>query len=170
MEIRPARPDDAARIGEIHVRAWQGAYRGMMPDAYLDGLDVAERGAMWQRAMASTIPGSHLDVVVDDSGAVAGFAGSGPDRDGAPATGELYAINLDPPSWGHGLGGALVRHVVERLGTDGFAEAVLWVVSGNERARAVYERLGWTPDAAIRTRDMRGATVEEVRYRRSLVR
>jgi RimJ/RimL family protein N-acetyltransferase len=165
MEIRPARPDDAGRIGEVHVRAWQGAYRGLMPDAHLDGLDPAQRAVMWQRAMASPIPRTHLDVVVDDGGAVAGFAASGPERDGMPATGELYAINLDPGWWGQGLGGALVRHVVERLAADGFAEAVLWVVIGNERARAVYERLGWSPDAAIRTADVLGATVDEVRYR-----
>jgi ribosomal protein S18 acetylase RimI-like enzyme len=165
MEVRPADPDDAARIGEVHVRAWQGAYRGLMPDAYLDGLDPAERAAMWRQVMAAPPPGTHLDVVLDDGGAIAGFAASGPDRDGAAATGELYAINLDPPSWGHGLGGALVRHVAERLAVDGFAEAVLWVATGNERARAVYERLGWSPDRAVRTADVLGATVDEVRYR-----
>jgi ribosomal protein S18 acetylase RimI-like enzyme len=168
VAIRSAKPDDAARLGTIHVLAWQAAYRGMMPDAYLDGLDPADRAAMWTRTMAAPPAGTHLDVVLDADRRVAGFAASGPARDGTPATGELYAINLDPASWGRGLGGALVRHVTTRLAADGFPTAVLWVVTENARARALYDRLGWAPDGAARTADVLGATVDEVRYRIAL--
>ena len=38
--IRLAQLGDAERIGAIQVRAWQAAYRGVMPDTYLDELDV----------------------------------------------------------------------------------------------------------------------------------
>ena len=36
---------DADRIGAIQVCAWQVAYRGVMPDAYLEELDVRDRAA-----------------------------------------------------------------------------------------------------------------------------
>ena len=35
--------DDAGVLGEVHVAAWQAAYRGLMPDAYLDGQRVEDR-------------------------------------------------------------------------------------------------------------------------------
>ena len=37
--IRAARVEDAAQIAAVHVRSWQSAYRGLLPQAYLDGLD-----------------------------------------------------------------------------------------------------------------------------------
>jgi len=34
---------DAAAIGRVHVLAWQAAYPGLMPQDYLDGLDINQR-------------------------------------------------------------------------------------------------------------------------------
>jgi GNAT superfamily N-acetyltransferase len=50
--IRAARVGDAAQIAVVHVRSWQGAYRGLLPQAYLDGLDPAERVGRWERSLA----------------------------------------------------------------------------------------------------------------------
>jgi len=32
----------------VHVRSWQIAYRGHMPDEFLDSLDVEKRTNMWR--------------------------------------------------------------------------------------------------------------------------
>ena len=45
--MRDARAGDVDEIGRVHVRAWQAAYRGVMPDEYLDGLEIGDRVAMW---------------------------------------------------------------------------------------------------------------------------
>ncbi len=42
--IRAAEPADAAALGRVHVRAWQAAYPGVMPDDFLDGLDPVQFG------------------------------------------------------------------------------------------------------------------------------
>jgi hypothetical protein len=34
---------DTSTVGEVHVRAWQAAYRGVMPDEYLNGLKPEDR-------------------------------------------------------------------------------------------------------------------------------
>jgi hypothetical protein len=40
--------DDADAIAPVHVRSWQAAYRGFMPDEVLDGLDVGRcTRSMW---------------------------------------------------------------------------------------------------------------------------
>lgn len=171
LPVREARPDDAAALGAIHVRAWLATYRGLIRDHVLDALDEVTSGERWHRALTEPLPpGRHVLVVVDsetDSAPPAGFAIVGPDRDGEPKTGELQAINLDPAAWGKGLGRELLTAATELLAGDGFGEAVLWVVAGNTRARRFYERAGWVPDGRQKTDPSLGTV--EVRYRRSLV-
>jgi GNAT superfamily N-acetyltransferase len=67
--IRSAHIDDAAQIAVVHVRSWQGAYRGLLPQAYLDGLDPAQRVGRWERSLA--------EVDAGHAGADAGRAGGG---------------------------------------------------------------------------------------------
>ncbi|HEY0933157.1 MAG TPA: hypothetical protein VGD91_05360, partial [Trebonia sp.] len=52
--VRPAREADAAQIALVHVRSWQGAYRGLLPQDYLDELDPVQRLARWQQTLAET--------------------------------------------------------------------------------------------------------------------
>jgi RimJ/RimL family protein N-acetyltransferase len=169
--VRPPTADDAEAIGLAHVRAWQVAYRGLIPDEYLDGLDPVARGDAWRRVLASPheldgASGEHLVIEVD--GDVVGFAGFGPCRDDDAAgveLGELYAINLRPDAWGQGHGRRLLTAAVDGLRRRGFGEAVLWVVTGNDRARRFYEAAGWTVDGAERSDDRGAFTIPEVRYR-----
>jgi RimJ/RimL family protein N-acetyltransferase len=164
VDVRPAQPDDADAIGEVHVRAWQAAYRGVMPDAYLDGLRPEERADMWRRHLAALPADRRLDVITEGD-QVVGFAGFGPSDD--PAVGELYAINIDPDVWGQGFGQTLLAAVTVELAAAGYPDLVLWVVPQNERARRVYEAAGWQTDGATRDQDVLGVVVPEVRYRRA---
>jgi hypothetical protein len=41
--VRPAGLSDADAIGRIHVAAWQQTYRGLIPDAVIDGFTPARR-------------------------------------------------------------------------------------------------------------------------------
>ena len=43
VTVRPATVADAPAMGQLVVRAWQAAYRGQMPDDYLNGLRAEER-------------------------------------------------------------------------------------------------------------------------------
>ena len=163
VTVRPARIRDAPAIGRVHVRAWQAAYRGHMPDDYLDGLRAEDRAAYWERALRrDDLRGTIL--VVERGGEVVGFAAVGPSPDPQGA-GELYAINLDPDHWGTGTGRALLEEAQAELARLGFGEAVLWVLTGNARARRFYEIAGWA-DGDQRTSEVFGVTVPEVRYRR----
>jgi ribosomal protein S18 acetylase RimI-like enzyme len=159
--IRSAGPADAEAMGHLHVRAWQHGYRGMMPDGYLDGLRPADRIDLWRDRL-------RRDEV---DGAVAGFAALGQARDEASVDsglGELYALNVDPPFWGRGVGRSLLVTATDALRDRGHADAILWVVRDNERARALYESEGWTHDGGLVTEETFGVTVTEVRYTRSL--
>ena len=162
--VRPATVTDATAMGRLHVRAWQAAYRGHMPDDYLDGLRAEDRAAGWERVLGlERAQGAVL--VAERAGEVVGFANLGPAQDPEGA-GELYAINVDPDHWGGGAGRALLGAAQAELDRMGFAESVLWVLPGNARARRFYEIAGWVADGASRTAEVFGVMVPEVRYRR----
>jgi ribosomal protein S18 acetylase RimI-like enzyme len=164
VTVRPATVADAPAMGRLVVRAWQAAYRGHMPDAYLDGLRAEDRAAYWDGVLRrEDLRGVVLVAERDDE--VVGFAAAGPSPDPEGA-GELFAINLDPHHWGTGAGRALLEAAQAELDRMGFAESVLWVLPGNARARRFYEIAGWVADGTSRDAEVFGVTVPEVRYRR----
>jgi len=166
--VRAATLADAEAIGRVHVLAWQAAYVGLMPQQHLDGLDADQRAGYWRRVLSTSEERAPV-LVGETAGEVVGFATFGPAQDD-PGTsdGELYAINVRPDRWDGGVGGALLAAVHAGLAGLGYRSAVLWVLPGNQRARAVYEHLGWRLDGAERTVEVFGFTAPEVRYRRSL--
>jgi GNAT superfamily N-acetyltransferase len=169
--IRLARPEDAESIAVVHVRSRQAAYAGMMPQDLLDGLDVAARTGLWQRVLREAgQPGT--GVVVAESGAdLLGFVHFCPTRDADqdPArVGEVSSIYLLPQAWAKGLGWRLMAGAVRHLTDAGYAEALLWVLDTNARARRFYTRADWAENGATRHEDLRGFPITEVRYRRQL--
>jgi GNAT superfamily N-acetyltransferase len=170
MKLREAEMDDAMGIAVVHVRSWQAAYRGLLPQDFLDGLDPVCRCAMWKRILSSPGPRDHT-VVAEDAGEVVGFANVCPSRDDdatAATVGELTSIYLLSSVWGQGVGRQVMDGAVSSLVEDDFAEATLWVLEGNARARRFYEAGGWSPDGAVKEDIIRGSTIREVRYRRAL--
>jgi GNAT superfamily N-acetyltransferase len=166
--VRPATAADAPALGGIHVRAWQAAYSDVMPPTYLLALRPEQRAAMWAEAIDRAMPGRRF-LVADLGGAVTGFAASGPEEgEVGAARGQLYALNVDPASWGRRVGSALLQATTAGLRDDGYPDAVLWVVARNTPARNLYERRGWRPDGAERIEEVLGVAVAEVRYRRPL--
>jgi GNAT superfamily N-acetyltransferase len=170
--VRPATQADAEGIGLVHVRSWQSAYWGKMPQDVLDGLDPARRAEAWRRIMEETEPsrGGVLVAVTEDSGII-GFASFGPSRDSdtdARVTGEVFAIYADPDAWGAGAGRALMAGAVAELARLRYADAILWVLDTNDRARRFYALAGWEEDGANKTDGSRGFDITEVRYRRAL--
>jgi GNAT superfamily N-acetyltransferase len=158
-QVRRARPADAAPIAVVHVRSWQGAYRGLLPQEYLDGLDPADRTERWRRALERDgWPAAGTIVAVSD-GQIGGFANLGPTRDtdaGRSRVGEITAIYVLPEAWGTGLGRGLMTAALSQLAAGGYETAALWVLESNARARRFYARAGWTADGSAKQEDIGG--------------
>lgn len=166
-DIRRPNISDADGMGCAHVRAWQAAYRSIMPDDYLAGLRAEDRASMWRRRIDATGGEGLLVVVADEE--VLGFAAFGrcEDDDSSAEIGQLYAINLDPAHWGKGLGRSLLQTATNELARN-FDHLVLWVVPQNARARALYESEAWASDGVSRREEILGVTVRELRYVREV--
>lgn len=164
MLIRPASAEDAHDIAVVHVRSWQQAYRGLMPQSVLDGLSIAEREAGWARLLAET-PRTSQTIVGEHDGAIAGWASYGAARDEhPPGSGELWGVYAHPDAWSTGVGHALITAVEQALRADGHETAYLWVLEGNERAARFYERHGWACDGARKVDTRPGLVLNELRH------
>ncbi len=167
MEIRPAKQTDADNVAAVHVRSWQVGYRGLLPDDYLAGLHPEDRAQHY--TFEDTDPAQPATLVAVEDSTIIGFATIGPcrDHDAGPA-GELLALYVDPPSWGSGVGRALIAAARERLFDEGFTQTVLWVLTGNKRAEHFYRIDGWSHDGVRRREELWGLNVDELRYKRTL--
>ncbi len=163
MLLRPAAQGDEIEVAEVHVRSWQVAYRGLLPDEYLNALDPADRAARY--TFADGDPGRPHTTVAVDHRQICGFATIGACRDlDKPGAGELYAIYVHPDWWGRGAGRMLIEEARRHLIDRGFEEAVLWVLAGNARAESFYRIDAWRPDGERRLEEVHGIRVDEIRY------
>lgn len=172
MKVREGTQLDASQLAEVHVRSWQKAYRGLIPDDYLDSLDadLGRREGVFRQA-AETSSEEGILFVAEDEGEAVGFVWAGPARDedaDEAVVGEIWSIYLHPSHWGRGAGKALQDRAMEYLKERGFKEASLWVLDSNKRTRRWYERQGWRSDGATKSEEGRGLVLNEVRYRRAI--
>lgn len=170
--VRKATQDDVPELARVNVAAWRRAYRGIVPDEFLDGMDSARRELGWSRWVAQPEPDA-VFVALDGAGRVAAYAGVcavREERDAHPTlpTGELAAIYADPALWGRGAGHAVHEAAVDGLARFGFKHAVLWVFEDNPTARAFYRRHGWCCDGVRDVFEVAGRRPFELRYSRTL--
>ncbi len=181
ITVRSALSEDAERLGSIHVRAWQTAYRGIMLDGFLDGLDAASRSDYWRASLSGRSSDGQVDaewptgllavlvaLLDGDVVAMASVGGNrSPDEESSPS-GELWMLNADPAVWGSGVAAVLLAEALAVLAQEGHSGAVLWVVEQNHRARRFYEREGWTADGGSKSEEIGGVEIVECRYYRQL--
>jgi GNAT superfamily N-acetyltransferase len=168
MLLRPAEPADAMGVAIVHVRAWQVAYRDLLPAGYLASLKPEDRAPRYTFGL--TDPRQPMTTVaVDATGIIRGFVTTCAARDeDLPGYAEVAAIHVDPDYWGCGAGQALLASARAFLLDSGFRRALLWVLVGNVRAERFYEKDGWTQDGTRRTDTLWGVQVNDQRYRRLL--
>ena len=167
--LRKAEIGDAPGIALVHVRSWQVAYRGQMPDEVLDSLDVEKRATMWRDILQN--PDKIVIVAEDRQRTIIGFAalGASRDADANGKTAEVMALYVHPEQWRKGIGRALLSESLDQVGKYEFAQITLWVLETNRQARDFYQSFGFTRDGATKDDDPgQDFVVRELRYRLDL--
>jgi ribosomal protein S18 acetylase RimI-like enzyme len=162
LSVRFATIDDAGRIADIHVRAWQAAYRNIIPDKVLSTLSVESRTQSWLQQ----ITGDVVTVLVAEIEAqLCGWIAFGQSRDAdTPLAAEVYAIYLEPNLVRRGIGRTLWAEALKRLTAAGDELVLVWVLEANAPARRFYEAMGGQIDGK-KTIKIADVDLEEVRYR-----
>jgi RimJ/RimL family protein N-acetyltransferase len=170
--VRAATLRDAPELAAIHARSWHAAYLDLLPQDAFTELDSSNTTERWERALqAADWPKAGVMVAVPGPQMV-GFARFAPSRDQDEDTSlvaEIRQIYIAPEVWGKGLGKRLMSTALARLAASGYAQATLWVLDTNFRARRFYERCGWTQDGATRHYDGYSVPMAEIRYRKHLI-
>jgi len=169
--VRPAVARDVQAIAAVHARAWQAAYRDVLPPAVRDALSNAELVAAWDTAVRNPPSTGHRVLVATAADLVTGFAAATPsaDPDGADGDVELVALEVDPAHQNSGHGSRLLNAAVDTARDAGAARLLVWVPAVDNPRVAFFTAAGLTADGAERTReDDNGAQWTERRMTASL--
>jgi ribosomal protein S18 acetylase RimI-like enzyme len=163
MQFREAQHSDVAAIARLHANSWQQTYRGMMPDAFLDGDVVANRLQLWNDRLANDRPDQFVCLA----------------EDGANLVGFICAIGNEDPVWGSFIENMHVAQAYKRqgIGTELMQAAAvwlkvrhadlgvyLWAIEANDGARRFYERLGGENVGTLDRLDPAGGSAPNCRY------
>ncbi|MFF5210406.1 GNAT family N-acetyltransferase [Streptosporangium sp. NPDC000396] len=115
---------------------------------------------------AGTLIIEHADHVVGYSR----FYPTDDEDDDSTQVGMIGSIYTLPDVWSTGVGKALITAALDTMTSAGYAQATLWVLEGNTRARSFYERNGWHHDGAVVVDRSDILPITKLRYRKDLNR
>ncbi len=149
---------NASEASHIYAAAWKVAYRGIVPQAYLDALSP-ER---WTPLLGN---GNHIDLALEQEGKMVATCSICPARDAAmTGWGEIMSLYVLPECFRRGYGRRLIAAAQQELHCQGFAQQYLWVLEDNHRARAFYEAVGFMPNGRRSTFSVGGTELTELCY------
>jgi len=160
--IREAVLADAEGVARAHAESWRSSYRGILPDAVIDRIDVGQRAESRRRILADR---SVFQLVAYDltHGDIVGFCDAGATRRRVPYAGEIYAIYLVHHAKRHGLGTEMLQRVQRWLVAHDMRSMIIWVLDNNAHARRFYEAMGGRAGPRVHSR-VGGFPVVELGY------
>jgi ribosomal protein S18 acetylase RimI-like enzyme len=158
---------DAPKLAQVHVDSWHVAYRGLVPDSFLQGFTYQRREEAFRQALAANSEETYL---IEDSDLAVGILTVGVSRDtdlDVSRTGEIWGIYIAPDHWHRGIGTMCVQEAEQLLQSRGYCEVVLWILEGNTAARRFYEAMGFCLDGTFKTVEL-GKPLKAVRYKKAI--
>lgn len=154
---------DADAIAALHTESWRDAYRGLVPDDYLDGPLLDERLAFW-RARLARPSDARLTLKAMSGAQMVGFACVLRDED--PEWGPLLDnLHVKPALKGRGIGTRLLQASRDWAAQVAPEQTLhLWVIENNLPARRFYDRQGGVVDRRSLHEMSAGVVIAAVRY------
>jgi GNAT superfamily N-acetyltransferase len=164
VKIRWANYNDWHYLSLVHSKSYQDAYKGIIPDVFLDNFTVDKRAKYYKESLREGI--EKIALIFMDKKAI-GFIviGKCRDNDLDDMYGEIWGIYLLKNYWGKGYGKRLINWGIDRIKEFGYYKTSLWVLKDNTNARRFYENLGFISDGAEKL-ITRGKELVQIRYQR----
>lgn len=159
MVIRKINPSDSREeISNIYEQSWKFAYKGIIPQDYLDGIPSGQ----WCGAFDNP---DRYTIVMLDGDKIIGTSTYCKSRFAAYKDwGEIISIYFLPEYMGKGYGISLLEQAVDELKTMGFQKIFLWVLEDNHRARHFYEKCGFKNSGEYYDNKIGGKQLRELQY------
>ena len=158
--IRHATPGDAPALAETVVEGFD-SYRIWAPRGWNPPSGAVQLAGIRDRLAE---PGC-VCLLAEDGGEMAGHVAYVPARE-EPGVAHIWMLFVRARWWGAGVATALLARAVEAATAEGYAAMRLHTPSAHARARAFYEREGWTAPAQPFYEPLLGLTL--VTYRLEL--
>jgi len=162
MEIimRKALPEDAGDYADCVISCWQSAYKGIVPEEYLDGM--SENKDQWVRKYEKSLTNhgncDYYCVTLD--GKMIGLFTINKNCDD-----NFWAIYFLEEFRGKGYGRKAMDFAINKLKRAGDKKICLWVFEENIKAIRFYEKYGFSFDGTTRVVDKYGGVpLVELRY------
>ncbi len=161
MEIRHINENDNYQeIRDIYEKSWQFAYKGIIPQDYLDNIPKSKWGG-------NILKNGRTEIAAFDNGRAVGTASFCSSRwEKFASCGEIVTIYLLPEYMGKGIGAMLLKECIDELELLGFTTILIWVLEDNFRARRFYEEHGFIKTEEYMNDVIGGKELREVMYLR----
>lgn len=165
FHIREARQNDFVGIAKVRVDTWRVAYRGIVPDDFLEGLSYQNIAERWREIFWEKKDHDVAVFVAENRQEdIVGVAICGPEQSQDPVyRGEIYVLYVLPQCQRQGVGHALVAACVQHLQQQLAAEKLLIWTLAQSPYRRFYESLGGKV-VREKTKEFGGKMLLEVGY------
>ncbi|MDE6863217.1 MAG: GNAT family N-acetyltransferase [Eubacterium sp.] len=159
MVIRKINPSASREeISNIYEQSWKFAYKGIIPQDYLDSIPSGQ----WCGAFDNP---DRYTIVMLDSDKIIGTSTYCKSRFADYKDwGEIISIYFLPEYMSKGYGISLLEQAVDELKTMGFQKIFLWVLEDNHRARHFYEKYGFKNSGEYYDNKIGGKQLRELQY------
>ncbi len=160
-QVRLVSPDDWESYREVRLAALTES-----PEAFFSTLErEAELNEqVWRQRLASA-PSFLAWRDGAPAGTVTALPGHVVSSTDFPGAWHLVAMWVSPAARGLGVGRLLVQTVIDQAAAAGAPAVLLWVFDANERARVLYERMGFKATELTDTRPGNPQDVEHLMIR-----
>jgi len=165
IQLRAARPTDAAAIATIHADTWAETYAGILPPDAISANNYDACLKFWKTELVHAPQG--VFIAEDDKLGPMGFVSVGPAKDplrieAGNFRGEILRLYVRPVCQGMGLGAQLLESALANLSRAGYSAVMLWVFADNPACK-FHERMGGQP-VGERSTEYSGKIMREVAY------
>lgn len=150
--------DDRMALSRVYEASWKYAYKGIIPQDYLDSIPEGKWAQAVDRPEVHTLVMLEGDRIIGTTSVCAARCA---DRNGF---GEVVSIYFLPEYMGKGYGKLLLAEAVKELQKMGFSNICLWVLEENHRARHFYEKCGFCFSDRFADDNIGGRNVRQMEY------
>ena len=165
VSVRLAVPADALELAEVHMRSWEAAYKGIIPDDFIREKN-AKRSEQWKEIITDV---NSTRYTIRQDSIIVGLMclDQAGDDDLNSDVYELQAIYLHPDHFRQGIGTIAMRFAFDKARSLGKTAIVLWVLADNTDSISFYEKCGFAADGKAKDLEY-GRILKGIRMRRTL--
>ena len=123
---------------EVYIKSWRATYKGIILDKILDTITVEKFSKIWKKYITKENNGIFGAFEND---IFLGFGAFTPDEEMADTL-YLDSLHIKDEYKGKGVGTKIINHLKEYARGKGYKGVSVSIISGNDRARNLYTKLG----------------------------